>query len=111
MREILRCRTGHREQAPERHREAAIAVDHDHAPVGTAERQPEAMRGGEAHGADRIIIQRMRPQEIPVQRRAVDGDDDRLAGMRGHDLEGLVMRDHAATGLRAIRMATGRDAS
>src|SRR5216683_4016514 len=59
--EIGRRRRRDSNQAAEIHEQAAVAIEHDDAPVGPPQRQPERVRGGEPHGAVGQVVERMRP--------------------------------------------------
>ena len=113
MHEVLRRRRPDRDQAAEIHQQAAIAIEHQYALVGPPQRQPQAMRGGEPHGADREIVERARIELAPFRGRAVGSNHDLVRHMAGENPEAVVafhhLRHPGGSGLRPIRSATGSD--
>jgi hypothetical protein len=73
--EVRRRDGAYGHQAAEIHQQAAVAIEHDDAPVGPPQRQPQRMGRGEPHGAMGEIVERMWPDVDPVERAAVDRKD------------------------------------
>ena len=107
MHEVLRRRGRDRDQAAEIHQQAAVAVEHDDAPVRPPERNAEPMRGAEPHRADREVVERARIEVVPLDRAAVGGDHHLFGDVALEDLEAFVAVHH--DGLRPTRNATGDD--
>jgi hypothetical protein len=107
MKEILRRDLADRDERAEVHQQAAVAVEHDHALVGPAEREAEPMRGRKPHGTVREVVERMRADVDPVERRRVDRQHDVGVGhVPGQRLEAFVAL-HRHAGLRPISSTTG----
>jgi hypothetical protein len=109
MHEIARRDVADRHERAEIHQKAAVAVEHDHSPLGAGQRQAETVRRRETHGADGHVIQRMiGPRRNPVEGGAVGADHDVVGNMPCKNLEALIALHHDGIGLRPRRIASGR---
>src|SRR6516162_7656032 len=107
MHEILRRHRSDRHQAAEIHQERTVALQHDHALVRLAERQAQAVRDIEPHGADRRVIEYARLDRHPIDRRAVGRNDSFIGDVPGEHAKAFVTLHH--DGLLPTRNATARD--
>src|SRR5215211_8417154 len=110
--EVARGGLGDRHQGAEVYEQAAVTVENDHPLVRPSEREPEPVRGGQPHRAVRQIVERARSDGEPVERGAVDRQND-VAGVdvARQRLEAIVALHHDATGLRPMSRTTGCELS
>ena len=75
MMQVLRRGIGDAHQRTEIHQQAAVAVEHQHMPVGVGQRQPESVRRGLPHRPGGDIVQIARVYRHPVEQGLIHGDD------------------------------------